>query len=406
MKNRLIAMLFVLFIFVCGFVTVRNSMGYLENPGAQATSESLNCELSDSDAGFNKETFDYASNLATANFAYRNKWINGNGLFQKFIGKTGDIEKGWYRLDDGQLMYALKKQPNAVLNRYAENVYRLSQYAENHGMNFLYVELPYKAVDASIYPAGVTDYGNANADQITEFLSKQNVNVLDLRNRIQGTGKSSSELYFKTDHHWKPETAIWGAGEISQELAKIDSAWKDNVSLRDMRNYEVERYPNQFLGSIGRRVGDLYAQKDDFPIVTPKFDTQYEYRIPRKVGDVYKSGTFEDVFINRKYLSGGELDTNTYGIYCDGDHHKEVVKNRTTLNSNKILLIRDSFSCTLMPYLSLYTRQMVTIDLRIFDSRSIYSYIRKHPDIDTVIVAYNPSSISEQQYTFDKVTHE
>ena len=406
MKNRIIAILFVLFIFVCGIVTARNAIEYVKRPEEKKTAESLVRELADSERGFNKETFDYVSNLVTASFAYRNTWINGNGLFQKMIGKTGDIEKGWYRLDNGQLMYALQKKPNSVLDQYSENIVNLSNCAKKYGMNFLYVALPYKTGDSAAFPAGVTDYANANEDRITKNLSKQNVNVLDLRNQINETGKSRPELFFRTDHHWKPQTAIGGAGEISKELAKIDPEWQDSPSLRYMSNYKAEKHSNQFLGSIGRRVGDLYIGKDDFPIVTPKFKTQYEYRIPRKVGDIYKTGTFEDVFINRQNLSGGELDTNTYGVYCDGDHHKEVVKNRTALNSDKILLIRDSFSCTLMPYLSLYTRQIITIDLRLFDSRSIYSYIGKHPDIDTVIVAYNPSSISEQQYTFDKVTHE
>lgn len=406
MKNRIIAVLFVLFIFGCGVVTVENAMEYIREPEKQDAGEASVPELSDSDVGFNKETFDYALNLATANFAYRDQWINGNGLFQKLIGKTGDIEKDWYRLDNGQLMYTLKKQPDSVLDQYAENVYRLSRYAEKNDMNFLYVELPYKAKDASVYPVGVTDYGNANADQIVSFLSKRNVNMLDLRTQIQETGKSSSELYFKTDHHWKPETAIWGAGEISKELYNIDPTWKDDASLRDMSNYKVERYPNQFLGSIGRKIGPMYIGKEEFQVIVPKFDTQYEYRVPRRVGDVFKEGTFEDVFVNRENLSGGELDTNTYGVYCDGDHNKEIVKNRRALNAKKIVLIRDSFSCTMMPYLSLYTNQVITFDLRLFKARSIYSYIRKHPDIDTVIVAYNPSSISEQQYTFDKVIHE
>lgn len=387
-------------------MTVGNSIECVKNPGKTTATETLMSELPDSEVGFNKDTFDYTSKLVTANFAYRNKWIDGNGLFQKIIGKTGDIEKGWYKLDNGQLMYALKKQPATVLDQYAENVYRLSQYVENQGMNFLYVELPYKAKDTSVYPAGVTDYGNANADRITDLLSKRNVNVLDLRNQIHESGKSSSELYFKTDHHWKPETAIWGTGEISKMLAEVDPAWTDSIFFRDMRNYQVERYPNQFLGSIGRKIGPMYIGKEEFQVIVPKFNTEYEYRVPRRVGDVLKKGTFEDVFINRKNLSGGELDTNTYGVYCDGDHNKEIVKNRKAPNTKKIVLIRDSFSCTLMPYLSLYTNQVITFDLRYFKARSMYSYIRKHPDIDTVIVAYNPSAITEIQYTFDKVIHE
>lgn len=84
----------------------------------------------------------------------------------------------------------------------------------------------------------------------------------------------------------------------------------------------------------------------------------------------------------------------------------DIITNKKAKNLNKILLLRDSFSCTLMPFLSLYTNQIVTMDLRYYKETSVYSYLEKHPEIDTIIVAYNPSAISKQQYTFDKVTHE
>lgn len=406
MKNRIIAILFVLFIFTCGIVTVRNSVEYVEHPEKQVATEALVNEIPDSDKGFNKETFDYASNLVTANYAYRNKWINGNGLFQKMIGKTGDIEKGWYRLDNGQLMYALNKQPDSVLNQYAENVTELSDYAKKHKIKFLYVELPYKAEDSSAFPTGVTDYANANADRITKNLSKQNVNVLDLRNRINETGKSRSELFFQTDHHWKPQTAIWGAGEVSKELTQLDSNWKDIQELRNMDNYRTENYKNQFLGSLGKKIGSTYDGTDDFNLILPKFETEYDYVSIKGEKRKHQEGSFEDTLIYRKNLKKDYFTVNTYVTYGGGDHPMDIVTNKKAKNAKKILLLRDSFSCTLMPFLSLYTNQIVTMDLRYYKEESVYSYLEKHPDIDTVIVAYNPSAISEQQYTFDKVTHE
>lgn len=402
----MIAILFVLFIFVGGIVTAGNSVQYVKNPGKKAATEALVSELPDAEVGFNKGTFDYASNLVTANFAYRNKWINGNGLFQKLIGKTGDIEKGWYRLDNGQLMYALNKQSNSVLDRYAENVKGLSDYAKNHKMTFLYVELPYKAEDTSVFPAGVTDYANENANRITRNLLEENVNVLDLRNRINGLGKSRSELFFKTDHHWKPKAAIWGAGEISKELAQIDSKWKDNVELRDMDKYSVENYPSQFLGSLGKKIGSTYDGTDDFQLILPKFETKYDYVSIRDGENNHREGTFEDTLIYRKNLKKDYFSVNTYVTYGNGDHPMDVITNKNAKNQSKILLLRESFSCTLMPFLSLYTNQIVTMDLRYYTKESVYDWLRKHPEIDTVIVAYNPSAISEQQYTFDKVNHE
>ena len=115
---------------------------------------------------------------------------------------------------------------------------------------------------------------------------------------------------------------------------------------------------------------------------------------------------YNDYNVGDILIKNDPFKVNTYAAYCDGDHNKEQVTNESAPNQRNILLIRDSFSCTLMPYLALYTKNITTLDLRLYKTKSVYDYIRRHPDIDTVIVAYNPSSITEEQYTFDRVVNE
>ena len=43
--------------------------------------------------------------------------------------------------------------------------------------------------------------------------------------------------------------------------------------ILDLNNYTTEEKKNIFLGSIGRRVGAIYAGTDDILIIEPKFDT-------------------------------------------------------------------------------------------------------------------------------------
>ena len=57
------------------------------------------------------------------------------------MGKTGDLEKDWYLLKNGMLMYCQNKDSDEELKKYANNVVNLSQFAESYGMKFLYVEL-------------------------------------------------------------------------------------------------------------------------------------------------------------------------------------------------------------------------------------------------------------------------
>lgn len=405
MRNRIIAVIFLCFLLFFGVRTGMNvwdsisDTGKENQPQTEALSGADDMKLS----GFNRETFDGISNLVTLNLENRNQWINLNGFFQRKIGKTGDLEKDWYLLKNGMLMYSQRKRTSEDLKTYANNVVELSRYAEKQGINFLYAELPYKVQGSREYPAGVPDYGNRNADGIMEILLSKSVQSMDFRDIMKDKNIETTESFFKTDQHWKPETALWAAGELSKKLSQVDSEWKDCPEYRNSNNYRMEYHSDLFLGAIGKKIGSAYAGKDDFNMPIPIFENTIRYRVPRQEDSIDRTGDFKTAFIESNNLKNDPFKVNTYAAYCDGDHYKEKITNKKALNKRNILLIRDSFSGTLMPYLALYTKNITTLDLRSYKSRSVYDYIRLHPEIDTVIVAYNPSSITEEQYTFDKV---
>ncbi len=403
MRNRIIAVIFLCFLLFFGFrtgINVWDSMnGAKNNHQPQTEALGSNGQIS----GFNKESLEEISNTITLNLANRNQWINLNGMFQKGMGKTADLEKDWYRLENGMLMYSLRKDTPEDLNKYANNVAELSQYVEKQGKNFLYVELPYKVQDADEYPAGVPEYGNQNADKILKVLSSKSVHRMDVRDIMKNENMKATDSFFRTDQHWKPATALWAAGEISKKLSQMDSKWKDHPEYRNLNNYRKEHYSDLFLGAIGKKIGSAYAGMDDFDMLIPKFDNQFRYCMPKEKKTVERTGNFKTAFIVPENLEKDPFRVNTYAAYCGGDHPRECVINEKVKNNRHILLVRDSFSCALMPYLSLYTKNVTTLDLRHYKTESLYDYIRNHPEIDTVIVAYNPSAITEIQYTFDKV---
>lgn len=281
MRNRVIAIIFLCFLLFFGFRTGMNvwdSFNGMEN-SHQPQTEALgsNGQIT----GFNKESLEEISNTITLNLANRNQWINLNGLFQKGMGKTGDLEKDWYRLNNGMLMYSFRKSSPEELNTYANNVVKLSRYVEKQGKNFLYVELPCKAQKEGEYPAGVPEYGNQNADEILKVLDRKSVQRMDVRDIMEKEHIKSTECFFRTDQHWKPATALWAAGEISKKLSQVDSKWKDHPEYRNLNNYQKEHYSNLFLGAIGKKIGSTYAGMDDFDMLIPKFDNQFQYRMPK-----------------------------------------------------------------------------------------------------------------------------
>ena len=330
MRNRIIAVIFLCFLLFFGVRTGMNvwdSINGTENnhqPQTEALSGTDDMKLS----GFNRETFDGISNLVTLNLENRNQWINLNGFFQRKIGKTGDLEKDWYLLKNGMLMYSQRKRTSEDLKTYANNVVKLSRYAEKQGINFLYAELPYKVQGSGEYPAGVPDYGNRNADGIMKILLSKSVQTMDFRDTMKNQNIETAESFFKTDQHWKPETALWAAGELSKKLTQVDSEWKDYPEYRNSNNYRMEYHSNLFLGAIGKKIGSAYAGKDDFNMPIPLFENTIRYRVPRQEDSIDRTGDFETAFIESNNLKNDPFKVNTYAAYCDGDHYKEKITNK------------------------------------------------------------------------------
>ena len=340
MRNRIIAVIFLCFLLFFG---VRTGMNVWDSINGTERSHRPQTEALGSNgqiSGFNKESLEEISNTITLNLANRNQWINLNGMFQKGMGKTADLEKDWYRLENGMLMYSLRKDSPEDLHKYADNVVELSRYVKKHGKNFLYVELPYKVQDEDEYPAGVPEYGNPNADEILKVLSSKSVHRMDVRDIMKDKNMKSTDSFFRTDQHWKPEIALWAAGEISKKLSQVDSEWKDHPEYRNLNNYRKEHYSDLFLGAIGKKIGSAYAGMDDFDILIPKFDNQFRYCMPKAKKTVERNGNFKTAFIVPENLEKNPFRVNTYSAYCGGDHPIECVTNEKVKNKRHILLIR------------------------------------------------------------------
>ena len=68
-------------------------------------------------------------------------------------------------------------------------------------------------------------------------------------------------------------------------------------------------------------------------------------------------------------------------------------------NDRKVLLIRDSFSCTMLPYLALGAEDITAIDLRHYDEMALKDYLDENK-FDIILIAYNPSIFSEGMFDF------
>lgn len=401
LRNGLTAVFFLAFICViaCGTVakaytdrdTYREVYGAYLNDNYSAVSKVKALLLTAYESAGNTDAvlFKRTAFIDIFGFAQR---VTGN----RFVRDSAEASANVVKLNNGYLSFAYGKRKE--LPEKAARIAAFSEELGAQGVDLLYVQYPFKLdKDDKQLPIGVEEYSNEASDEILGLLRQRGVATLDIRERIKEEKPDHYSLFFRTDHHWKPETGLWATEKICETLNR-DNGFNIDLSKLDTRNFTSAVYKNWFLGSQGKRVGRFYAGTDDFTFILPAYDTDMACVYHRKNGTTFKrTGSFEDTFVFYDHLREKEyFERNTYAVYTGGDY-KATEHTNFALNDKKILLIRDSYSCVVTPFLSLAAcKELRTIDPRYFDG-SIQDYIAEfQPDI--VLLLYYPTALSNNRF--------
>lgn len=268
-----------------------------------------------------------------------------------------------------------------------ESVSELADFAKSKGVKFFFVQAPSK-VDAfgDKTVNGKIDFSNQNADKLLIGLREHGIDVLDLRSsfhEIAPTSEDYHRLFYRTDHHWKPQSALFAADLVAQRL-EIVGIPMDRQAY-DSANYTIDTYPSFFLGSQGKKVTLAKTKPDDFDIVKPDFPVNLHVEMPSL--DVDATGDFDLLLDPCQIERKDYYNLNPYAFYGRGDMPLlRIVNLNQRETGKKVLMIRDSFSDTLVPYLALGCRQIITLDLRHFTG-SVQKFIEQEKP-DVVVVMY------------------
>ncbi len=326
----------------------------------------------------------YSSNLLLG----RMKFVELNASFNKLVGMN--IVSGTDSvvvMRNGYLTF----EASPISTEYAEEstVY-FSDWLSEKNINFLYVQCPSKEnpIDNQL-PHGIEDNYNLNTDNLIKGLSENNVPHIDLRKNLSADFENYYSRFFKTDHHWIPETGVWAAGVIANELNKRYD-YNINTELGNIDNYNVDVYEKYCLGSQGKKTTLKYADPEDISLIYPKTETSFSVKYNN---NETLNGRFEDTLLRKSVFDKIDYyNVSTYSAYFHGNHSCVTVHNNNVTNGKRMVYIMDSFSASVVPYLAMEVEDMLVLDLRNFNGSVTTAIEEFNPD--TVIVAYNPSMLS------------
>lgn len=180
---------------------------------------------------------------------------------------------------------------------------------------------------------------------ISKSCSENNLTFIDLRNTFKAN-KNTHQIYYKTDHHW---TTMGAYIAYNQLCAK----W--NLTPATKSQFNVEQY-SDFLGTTYNTSGFWLNQGDTLEIWDNENNKSTCSITANGITTRYNTMYFKD------QLKGNDK----YSVFLNGNNPVTTIKNPDCNNKEKLLVIKDSFSHCLAPFLSENFSEVTLVDMRYY----------------------------------------
>lgn len=291
----------------------------------------------------------------------RQKFLELCGLCRRaaFQTQTDDI----VLLNNGSLTNLVPPADRETAEAKAEDIIAFGKAAEKSGIPFLYVQVPQKVCryDDQM-PPGQVSCINQNLDTHLSLLQQAGISVFDLRDALHEDGYSHYGMFFRTDHHWKMSSGLWAARTLAEEL---NARYDFGLSTEHLKeeDYDTVTMKNWYLGSQGRQVTAGYISPDDFTYYVPGFPTEFRVEHPDKhltlTGDFCET-MYDDEMLHKYDLYG----QSTYEAILGGNRPLTKITNLQNPEGLKVLLVHDSYSTSVMPFLAQSCGEIHMVDVR------------------------------------------
>ncbi|GAA0178175.1 DHHW family protein [Clostridium sediminicola] len=304
----------------------------------------------------------------TDQFPFRDFWVSIKSDMERLTFKTSN--NGIYFGDDGYLLEDYKK-PNEQLLKNINSIKIFSKAVPEVKTYFLLAPNSVKVYENKL-PLFASPYNQSKTIEIVEEQLDQNVNFIDVYPKM--IDKKDEYIYFKTDHHWTMRGAYYAYKELCN---KID------IKAYSINEFNTKIVDTSFYGTFYSKANNRHILPDSIEIFTPNFENEckVQYR------DIEKSS---DSLYEYKHLE----KKDKYSIFLDGNHALTTI-NTEIKNEKKIIIFKDSYAHSLIPFLVNHYEEIHIIDLRYY-KLNIYDYIQQN-NIREALFLYNINYFSEDE---------
>ena len=154
------------------------------------------------------------------------------------------------------------------------------------------------------------------------------------------------DLYYHTDHHWTIQGAYYAYLQAAKTL-EIDTS---------ADTYDKAPVTRSFQGTLSAKSGFRSGEKDEIDVFLPTGENVLASVI-NYVDEQKKSASFYDT---------DKLDTRDKYALFFGGNHAQVKISTPTETDNTLLVLKDSYANSFVPFLAQHYRKIVMVDPRYY----------------------------------------
>lgn len=300
----------------------------------------------------------------TDQFPFRDKWTTLKAVCEIGLGKMEN--KGVYLCEGEVLAEGYENPDRSQLDTNIDAVRKLSGSA---GVPVYLALIPGIAeIRSDLLPKNAPNYSQkAVIDYCYKNSDAINIDMLSALNEHR-----DEYIFYRTDHHWTSLGAYYGYGALSSAMGL--------GSPPPLSSYNRQTVSEEFYGTVYSKSGISWVKPDSIEIFVPQeAQTQvinYSDKVPAQ------GALYDYDFLEQK---------DKYSMFMGGNTPLLTVKTAAK-DAPSLLVIRDSYFDSLVPFLQDDFSEIHIMDLRYYKTQLINSSVAdyvKDNGIDMVLVCYS-----------------
>lgn len=293
-------------------------------------------------------------------FPLRDDWTGLKARCEQLLGKREF--NGVYLC--GDTLIAKVDEPDRLqAEKNLDDVKRFGEAA--HGQVLLGLIPSAAEVWKDRLPQGAPSFNQAAF--IQSAAEKTGLPTVDLLGAL--TEHAGEPIYYRTDHHWTTRGAFYGANVLLNALEKEPLKETDFTPEVASMDFNGTLYSTSGIHWLAPDTIEYWVSEDSLRVTS------------------WKSGKEEPGRLyDRSYLE----HKDKYSSFLGGNQPLCVLENPAITDGSKLLLIRDSYSDSLVPFLAQCFSEVHLVDLRYYHA-SVADYMAEQ-GIDTAVVLYSVSN--------------